>query len=955
MRKYIIVLVMSLLTTIGVVAQYYESGQDPASLKWRQINTEHFRVIFPEDFLSGAQEYTRFLEMSFDTLSVLYPVSGARLPVVIHNHSMESNGFVFWAPRRMELFPLPGQDNLPASPAWQLSVHETVHMLQLYSLNRRGFGLVMKYLLGEQAMGLNILTIPMWAIEGDAVYAETATGLSGRGRSNSFTQGARALVTSPGGIYGYDKMIGESYKDFTPNYYVFGYLMMNHLRNLDSTAWKNTFRDILYRIPVNPVNRGLKRETELTKKKLYDSTFAFMERNWKETDRHGFTEYPALNVKMSRDYVNHYSPFRAGEGSIISLRTSLSDPSRFVMTDEKSGKEHVLTTTGYIYPYIFSFADSTLVWSEIIPDIRWDNRDYSVIRKMDLRDGAVNQITFRTRYEAPVLSPDGRTIVAVSSTPDLRCSLVFLDATTGEVLMDVIPPGNLILQRPAWSSDGRAVTVVTLSDEGEGIMTYRPTGKRWTLNMTEGATDIIQAELFNDTLFYLAQGDGSDNIYRITDDTVITRVTRSRYGISGFSISGDEIMFSDYTADGFAISAERTSADCGRPSGSMFGVIPEVAPLPSGSATNDQHDYIVPESTPYRKFPHLFNFHSWLPFYADIDELMTDPTTISPGVTLMSQNLLSTLVTTAGYEYYQGSHYLHTGIKWKGWHPVIEADLRYGGEQTVSKDTVSRPDPASIIGDLSLNVSIYDQLWFAQGKFRQLLIPGFYFSFNNRYTYIPEEKGYDKNLIFLTGRLYFSNTFRMAYRDINPRWGQVIDLRYTGAPWDADLYGARKYARGILFFPGVAHNHSLAIRAGYEDQTPIKKLILNNTISRPRGYDNSLISEKLVSVSADYTMPLFYPDLAAGSLLYLKRIRGSLFYDRMKGWGIHDYSAHEYATHAVSFSSMGAELLADFFLLRIPFEISAGASAGYTPDEDRFFVRGVFSVNIYGTVLGRKR
>ncbi|MCK7542192.1 MAG: hypothetical protein MZV63_70600 [Marinilabiliales bacterium] len=37
--------------------------------------------------------------------------------------------------------------------------------------------------------------------------------------------------------------------------------------------------------------------------------------------------------------------------------------------------------------------------------------------------------------------------------------------STGEVLMDVVPPDNLILQRPAWSSDGRAVTVVTLSAE----------------------------------------------------------------------------------------------------------------------------------------------------------------------------------------------------------------------------------------------------------------------------------------------------------------------------------------------------------------------------------------------------------------------------------------------------------------------------------------------------------
>jgi hypothetical protein len=955
MKKYSIVLVMSLLTAVNVTAQYYESGQDPASLKWRQINTEHFRLVFPEDFSSGAQNYARLLEMSFDTLSVLYPGVRAKLPVVIHNHSMQSNGFVFWAPRRMELFPLPGQDNLPMSPAWQLSVHETTHMLQLFSLNRRGLGLVMKYLLGEQAMALNILAIPMWAIEGDAVYAETATGLSGRGRSNSFTQGARAIATGPGGTYGYDKMIGESYKDYTPDYYVFGYLMMNHLRNLDNSAWINTFRDVLYGLPLNPVNRGLKRETGLTKKKLYDSTFALLETEWKESDSHGFTQYPVMNVRSNRDYVNHYSPYRTGNGSIVSLRTSLSTPSRFVITDKDGAKEHVLTTTGYIYPYFFSFINNMLVWSEIHPDIRWENRDYSVIKKMDIKEGTIKQITFRTRYTAPDLSPDGRTIVAVSTTPELRCSLVFLDADSGEVLMDVVPPDDLILQRPSWSSDGKAVTVVSINDEGEGVRTYRPTGKRWTVNILEGSIDIIQAEMVSDTLFYLAQGDGSDNIYRITDDTVITRVTSSRYGISGFSVKGSEIMFSDYTAGGFVIATENISADYGLPSGSMYGVIPGTAPWPSESSSKDHLHYTVSEEKPYRKFQHLFNFHSWFPFYADIDELKTDPTTISPGVTLMSQNLLGTLVTTAGYEYTQGNHYLHTGIKWNGWHPVIEADLSYGGEQVISRDTVTRPDPSTIRGDLRLNVSIYDQMWFAYGKFRQLFMPALYFSLQNKYTYIPEENAYDKDLLFLAGRLYFSNTFRIAYRDINPRWGQVIDLRFTMTPWDSDLYGTRKYASGIFFFPGAALNHSLAIRAGYEDQTPIRELIFNNTISRPRGYDNNRVSEKIISLSADYTMPLFYPDLAAGSLLYLKRIRGSLFYDRMKGWGTHDYTAHQYTAHPFSFSSFGAELLADFYLLRSPFEISAGASAGYTPDEERFFIRGVLSVNIYGTVLGRER
>lgn len=935
-------------------AQYYDTGQDPASLKWSQIQTLHFQVIYPDNFSAEAQKYARLLEESYNELSVLYPLGKTHMPVIIHNYSMESNGYVTWAPRRMELFPLPGQDKLPMDPAKQLVVHETAHVLQLSSLNKKGFGKILGYIFGEQIIALSVLEIPQWALEGDAVYAETVTGLSGRGRSNAFTQEARALAATPDGIYHYDKMLSGSYKDFTPNHYVFGYLMMNNLRNLNGETWANAITEVAKGYAANPLNHVLKKELGLTKKRLFDSTFYYLAEMWNDTTSMTATSYPAINRTDKKDYVSHYMPHRVGSNSIVSLKTSLKRPSGFVITNESDGTEHVLTTTGYIYPYIFSYSDSILVWSELYPDPRWDNRDYSVIKKMSVNGGSITQLTFRTRYEAPDLSPDGRTIVAVSTTPELGYSLIFIDASSGETLMDVSIPDNLIIQRPAWSADGRAVTVVTLSAEGEGIRTYHPTGKKWVVNRPETVTDIIQAEIVNDTLYYLAQGDGSDNIYRVTNDTVVSRVTNSRFGISGFSVSGNEILFSDYSTDGFNIASADRIASAGPATGSMKNIIPVVAPLPSLAGDEPLPETVSYEAKPYSKAGHLLNFHSWFPFYTDIDELQSDPTAIRPGVTLLSQNHLSTLISTIGYEYSDGSHYLHSGIKWKGWYPVIEADITYGGKQIVTKDSSTTQDPADISGDMILNTSVYDQLWFARGKFRQLFMPALYMNYRNRYTYLAEENEYDKGIALLTGRLYLSNTFRTAYRDINPRWGQVIDLRITAAPWDNDLYGSRRYAKGILFFPGFFTNHSFVLSTGYENQQPVREMLYRNNIAYPRGYGDNMISEKLFSFSADYTMPLFYPDLAAGSLLYLKRIRGSLFFDGSTGWGTYDYDAKSFTEGSTDFGSFGAELLADFYLMRLPFEMSAGASGGYIPSENRMFINAVFSVNIYGTVLGRK-
>ncbi len=971
MKKCIILLILSLLLPARAVAQYYDTGQDPASFRWLQISTPHFRIIYPDDFGDEAFRYARLLEESFEELSLLYPGVKMNIPVIIHNHSMQSNGYVSWAPRRMELYPLPGQDNLPMHPASQLTVHETTHFLQLGSLNSRGFGRALRYLIGEQAVGLSALEIPAWALEGDAVYAETATSLSGRGRSNAFIRGARDLALRPEGIYGYDKMISGSYRNFTPDHYVFGYLMMNHLRTTHPGAWAEVYKTASTGFHDNPVNAELKKETGLTKKRLYDSAFASLESNWKEMMPGNVRDYTSLSVSNKRDYISHFTPHRMADGRIITLRTSMADPSRFIITDAEGVKEQNITTTGYIYPYIFSFSGNTIVWAEQYPDIRWDNRDYSVIKRLDLPGGTVTAVTRKSRYTAPDLSPDGRTIVAVSTTPEMLCSLVFLDSQTGEVLMNLVPPDNIILQRPAWSSDGSAVTVVTLGEKGEGIRTYRPVGKKWTVNMQESVTDIVQAELHNDTLFFLAQGDGSDNIYRIAGEGAAERITGSRFGISGFTVSGSELLFSDYTTSGFVIASEKTYATAGPAFTSGHEIFPPVAPItgraegiepaPVASAGSDAASdadngkILISGPRPYSKAAHLFSLHSWFPFYADLDEISSDPTTVRPGLTLFSQNHLSTLISNLGYEYTDGNHYLHSGITWKGWHPVIDADVTWGGDQLITRDSSVSQLPEDIGRDMQLNLNIYDQMWFAHGKFRQMLMPAVYINYRNRFTWVSGENRFDSDILNVTGRLYFSNTFRTAYRDINPKWGQVIDLRLTTTPWDTKLYNNRSYVRTMFFFPGILPNHSLALKAGWENQGPARKLLYRNSIPWPRGFNSNIVAEKLFSFSADYTMPLFYPDLAAGSFFYLKRIRGSLYYDYTRGESVHDYENRTFTAGAERYSSLGPELMADFYLLRLPFEMSAGIRAGYIPQENRYFINGAFSVNIYGTVLGRDR
>ncbi len=100
-------MVILIVLSRNTSAQYYVTGQDPASIKWMQIKTNHFTIIYPESYSAGSIVYAQSLEKAYSKITTLYPEKKFRIPVIIHNLTTESNGYVAWAPRRMELFPTP--------------------------------------------------------------------------------------------------------------------------------------------------------------------------------------------------------------------------------------------------------------------------------------------------------------------------------------------------------------------------------------------------------------------------------------------------------------------------------------------------------------------------------------------------------------------------------------------------------------------------------------------------------------------------------------------------------------------------------------------------------------------------------------------------------------------------------------------------------------------------------
>ena len=140
----------------------------------------------------------------------MYEKLPGKTAVILHNRSLLANGYVTWAPRRMEWVVAPPEENLPGDFLTQLALHEYRHAVQLQNLDR-GTTRMLGFMMGEAAVGAVAAYLPLWFYEGDAVVAETALSESGRGRSADFDRELRTIELERPKRYSYDQACLGSY------------------------------------------------------------------------------------------------------------------------------------------------------------------------------------------------------------------------------------------------------------------------------------------------------------------------------------------------------------------------------------------------------------------------------------------------------------------------------------------------------------------------------------------------------------------------------------------------------------------------------------------------------------------------------------------------------------------------------------------------------------------------
>ena len=114
-----------LLLVLPCIAQQF--GGTPPSVRWRQINTDTARIIFPEGLDSQANRVATLMHLQAAENKLPLGSRLHKIQVVLQNQTVIPNGYVGLGPFRTEFFLTPVLNNFSeGSISWpdQLALHE---------------------------------------------------------------------------------------------------------------------------------------------------------------------------------------------------------------------------------------------------------------------------------------------------------------------------------------------------------------------------------------------------------------------------------------------------------------------------------------------------------------------------------------------------------------------------------------------------------------------------------------------------------------------------------------------------------------------------------------------------------------------------------------------------------------------------------------------------------------
>lgn len=927
----ILFLICLLLPTLAQ-AQFYVTGDNPGYLKWRYIDTDNFRIIYPKGSDSLAREYAFELEkykkpVSRTTGYMAGQGDGRLMTAVMHVYNT-ANGSVAWAPKRMDLFTIPtAYDPDPLPWSTMLAVHEGRHVTQM-QFGMTGYQKPFGYVFGQMWNILVSLVYPgLYGIEGDAVIAETALTSSGRGRTADFLNYYR-VAFDHGDFRNWDVWQFGSQKHYTPDHYALGYMTLGAARYLYDypMLMKDGYNMASRKIfNFNPFTTLIEKKSgKKFKREFFEQVCETMKEIWSENDLARspfiFMEEVTQEPRLYTDYGNTI----AYGNDIYTIKSGYLDSPKLIRVDA-DGDEHFITYMPHEMSNL-QIHDGILYWSEEVPDMRWSMKSDSRIRSLELdgkrkksiSDGEkllYNPSFLKDKVAATRYFPEGGSAIDIN----------------GETIM---APDSLQIVETTCIDE--AVYATAVSDNGFGIYCFDGT---WKNVLSPQPVKITYFGSEGDELTFICDRTSVNELYHLNPVSgTLFQKTSTKYGATDYEYSedGEYLYFSSQTLKGMKMYRTPVDSLIDRKvdftDRYKYVIADHLAQqekqiaMEFGDSQTVESDIQVniSDPKPYKKAANLFSIHSWAPVYVNVDNIMNMSfdyifQAASPGASAIMQNSLSTGVGEFGYsahkDPYNRSKWRHSGhfkFSYSGLYPVIEAQIDFNDRAARQFKTTAVVSPEGT--GISLvskeldspffqgKLTTYIPFNFSSGGWFRGVIPRLSYTitndmFDSAITVLQKDEigqyPWDPPFIGITEgknsfRHYLSGSIR-AYTSLStpnstvyPRWGIGAEAGVSLSIDTGRILSPMGYGYLYGYVPGFTREQGLKLSVMHQQKLDSKAVFGQPSVQvMPRGLSlngslasyMSIMNPSITKFSADYAIPVYIGDISiAGGLFHIKRL-----------------------------------------------------------------------------------
>ncbi|MDF2188781.1 hypothetical protein [Paraflavitalea sp. CAU 1676] len=902
------IIVLALTLLIGGWLQAQQFGGHPTRTTWNQINTDTVRVIFPEGYRQQAAAIAGMAHrIGLQTTSTLGQ-DFHKISIVLQPRTTISNGYVGLGPWRSEFYLTPPQNSFDlGSLSWHrtLTLHEYRH-IQQYGNFRKGISKAFYYLFGEQ--GLELVTsaaVPNYFWEGDAVHQETSLSDQGRGRLPSFYNGYRSLWSARK-HYSWMKLRNGSLRDFVPDHYKLGYMLVAYGRQqYGPDIWGKVTNDaVRYKGLFYPWQHAIKKETGVDYKTFRRDALQYFRSNLAASSKDSSVDQWA---QQHRHFAaNEEYPQWIDDQTLVYVRSSYQKVPAFYQKNVYGGQEDKLRIKDISLDNYFSYRNGKIVYAGYEVNSRWRWYDYSVIKWFDMASRQHRTLTHKSHYFSPDISEDGNRIVAVEVVPGKPASLQLLNAADGAVIKKLPNPDQLLYTYPKFYGNDQVLTAVR---NGKGAMSL------CLINTNDGKAEYLLPFSMNvigfptvhkDTISFSASWQGQDRLFLLTNkklylftppaSTATTghyqlQVAHGRFAWSAFTAVGDHLEQGELKAEQLTdIKAEAFATPL-----PVFGVN-EMANQAQQGEDAIPADSLYPV-TGYSKGFRLFNFHSWRPIVDDPDYT----------ISLIGQNVLNTMESEIFFNYNRDYKYKQLGASftYAGLYPWIRLSSVY------TMDRLGAYNSKQFHYNTWENtVGVLVPWTFTKGRYNRSLTIGTDLVYSARHYPKPfKDSISNANVAYIRPYISFSNAITAARRHIYSHFAQSISLQYKYAV--SDLEAQQFEANANWYFPGILPDHSIIINTAFHARdTMYAGAVYGTSFPFARGYP-AQNAYRMSKIGFNYHFALLYPDWGVANTIYFMRVRTNLFYDMVRLTDFAPTSNGGRQKFSVDLGSYGAEMFFD--------------------------------------------